>query len=121
MTQVRRHAPLGMENRTAPLLRNDQVLPRSASLAVARAARAAATFLSKNASNSLRDLGSGGGVKGLPPGDMSKESCLRVSTAQPGMLARWLASQPMLPDFSCGFQENFSSGTRSSVLRVFAI
>src|SRR5208282_150499 len=110
-----------MEKMVAPLLRNDQFLAKSVSLAPASAARAATTFLSNNSNNSLRDLGTGGGVNGLPPGDMSKESCLMVSRVHPTRLARWPASQPMLPDFSCGFQENFSSGTRSRVLRVLAI
>src|SRR5580704_2160509 len=111
----------GMEKTVAPLLRNDQVLARSASLASARAARAAATFLSNNSSNSLRDLGTGGGVNGLPPGDMSNESCFMVSTVHATRFAKCPANQPMLPDFSCGFQENLSSGTRSRVLRVLAI
>src|ERR1700722_5001934 len=84
-------------------------------------ARAAATFLSNSSDNSARDRGTGGGVKGLPPGDISNESCSIVSTAHPTRLARCPASQPMLPDFSCGFHENFSSGTRSRVLRVLAI
>src|SRR5579862_4303574 len=111
----------GIENIVAPLLRNDQALSRSASLAAARAARASATFLSNPSSSSLLDLGTGGGTNGLPPGDMSNESFLMVSTAQPAMLAKWAASQIMLPDFSCGFQLNFASGTRSKVLRVLAI
>src|SRR5215470_14666362 len=33
----------------------------------------------------------------------------------------WLASHPTVPDFSCGFQPHLSSGTRSSVVRVFFI
>src|SRR6266496_2241939 len=37
------------------------------------------------------------------------------------MVATWLASQPMVPDFSCGFQFHLSSGTRSRVLRVLCI
>src|SRR5579872_2219284 len=115
---MRRHVIRGMENTVAPLLRNDQFLLSSASLAAARAWRAAATFLSNSSNNSFRDLGTGGGVKGLPPGDMSNESCLMVSVVHPIRFARWPASQPMLPDFSCGFHANFSSGTRSRVLRV---
>src|ERR1700732_1002136 len=41
--------------------------------------------------------------------------------AQPGSVATCPASQPNVPDFSCGFQFHLSSGTRSSVLRVFRI
>src|SRR5262249_16906029 len=37
------------------------------------------------------------------------------------MVAMWLASHPTVPDFSCGFQPHLSSGTRSSVVRVFFI
>src|SRR5712692_3203871 len=37
------------------------------------------------------------------------------------MVATWLASQPTVPDFSCGFQFHFSSGHRSKTLRVFCI
>src|SRR5262245_35726325 len=33
----------------------------------------------------------------------------------------WLASHPTVPDFSCGFQPHLSSGTRSSVVRVFFV
>src|SRR6516165_6409272 len=40
---------------------------------------------------------------------------------QPGMVPTWLANQPSVPDFSCGFQFHFSLGTRSSTLRVPAI
>src|SRR5262249_35540718 len=40
---------------------------------------------------------------------------------QPGMVPTWLASQPSVPDFSCGFQFHFSLGMRSSTLRVLAI
>src|SRR5215471_19089346 len=40
---------------------------------------------------------------------------------QPGMMPTWLASQPSVPDLSCGFQFHFSLGTRSSTLRVPAI
>src|ERR1700720_3051636 len=102
----------GMENMVTPFLRNDQGLSSSTSLAPAKAARASETFLSNSSSNCLLDLGRGGGTKGLPPGDRSNESFLMVSTAHPGILARWPASQIMLPDFSCGFQVNLASGTR---------
>src|SRR5579864_2423913 len=44
-----------------------------------------------------------------------------VITGQLGILATCPASQPIVPDFSWGFQPSFSSGTRSSVLRVLAI
>src|SRR3977135_527024 len=37
------------------------------------------------------------------------------------IFATWPASQPTVPDLSCGFQFHFSSGQRSSVLRVFCI
>src|SRR5882762_7208764 len=40
---------------------------------------------------------------------------------QSTMVATWIASQPTVPDLSCGFQFHFSSGQRSSVLRVFCI
>src|SRR5262245_66528019 len=40
---------------------------------------------------------------------------------QPGMVPTWLASQPSVPDFSCGFQFHFSLGMRSRTLRVLAI
>src|SRR5208337_1686868 len=121
ITQVRRQALRGIEKITVPLLRNDQGCCRSASLVEASAARASATFLSKACSNSWRFFGSGGGWNGLPSGHMSNESLLMVSTTHPGMFAKWPASQIMLPDFSWGFQESFSSGTRSRVLRVLAI
>src|SRR6266481_5656268 len=39
----------------------------------------------------------------------------------PGSVAMCPASQPTVPDLSCGFQFHFSSGTRSKVLRVFFI
>src|SRR5258705_2537242 len=41
--------------------------------------------------------------------------------AQVGMLLKCVANPPIAVDFSCGFQSDLSSGTRSSVLRVFAI
>src|ERR1700730_4391361 len=44
-----------------------------------------------------------------------------VIVAHPGSVAMCPASHPTVPDFSCGFQFHFSSGTRSSVLRVFFI
>src|SRR5947208_10456094 len=44
-----------------------------------------------------------------------------VIGSQPTIVATWLASQPTVPDFSCGFQFHLSSGTRSRVLRVLCI
>src|SRR5271170_4896732 len=44
-----------------------------------------------------------------------------VIVIHPGMVAKCEASQPTVPDFSCGFQPHLSSGTRSSTLRVLAI
>src|SRR6185369_12753211 len=41
--------------------------------------------------------------------------------AQVGILPRCVANPPIAVDFSCGFQSALSCGTRSSVLRVFAI
>src|ERR1700757_2508058 len=38
-----------------------------------------------------------------------------------GIVPMCPASQPTVPDFSCGFQFHFSSGTRSRALRVFCI
>jgi hypothetical protein len=44
-----------------------------------------------------------------------------VSAPQPGMLARWVAREPMLKDFWWGFQSYLSSGHRSRTVRVLAI
>src|SRR5437588_1278638 len=52
---------------------------------------------------------------------MSNSSRSKVIAVQLGMLERCVASPPSVIDFSCGFQLNLSSGTRSNVLRVFAI
>src|SRR5882762_8898327 len=41
--------------------------------------------------------------------------------SQSTMVATWIASQPTVPDLSCGFQFHFSSGQRSKVLRVLCI
>src|SRR5256885_1021721 len=44
-----------------------------------------------------------------------------VIGSQPTIVATWLASQPTVPDFSCGFQFHLSSGHRSRVLRKLCI
>src|SRR6266478_10105809 len=44
-----------------------------------------------------------------------------VMVVHPGSVAMCPASQPTVPDFSCGFQPHLSSGTRSRTLRVFCI
>src|SRR5580700_6204244 len=44
-----------------------------------------------------------------------------VIVIHPGTVPICEASQPTVPDFSCGFQPHLSSGTRSSTLRVFCI
>src|SRR5712692_8955770 len=44
-----------------------------------------------------------------------------VSTVQLGIWAMWVASHPSVPDFVCGFQPSFSSGTRSRLFRVLDI
>src|SRR5580692_4788972 len=121
ITHVRRHSTRGMLMIVAPLLSSDQFLCISASLAFVSNARAADTFLSNFASSSLVVLGGGGGVGATPLGAMSSDSCCSVYTAHSGTSARWFASQPIVPDLSCGFQENLAVGTRSSVLRVLAI
>src|SRR6202050_3710219 len=121
ITHVRRHSMRGMAMIVAPLLSNDQFLCSSASLAFVSNARAADTFLSNLASSSLVVLGGGGGVGATPLGAMSSDSCCSVYAAHSGTSARWFASQPIVPDLSCGFQENLAVGTRSSVLRVLAI
>src|SRR5262249_11231928 len=93
----------------------------SASLTVANAARALSRFLSNVANNSSRDFG-GFALGGFPPGGlMSSPSCVSVISVQLGIFATCPASQPSVGDFGCGFQSNFSNGTRSSALRVFAI
>ena len=46
---------------------------------------------------------------------------LIVIVAQPGNVDRCHAYHPTVPDFSCGFQFHFSSGTRSSTFRVLSI
>src|SRR6478735_12262948 len=121
MTHVRRQTALGMVNKTLPLSFKDHGLASSASETPAMAARASFTYLSKRSSISLVVLGGGGCSIFLPPGDISSSSCWMVMLAHDGMSARCDASQIMLPDLSCGFQENFASGTRSRVLRVLAI
>src|SRR5947209_7463392 len=113
ITQVRRHAILGMVRSTWPLLSNDQFFMRCSSFAEATAARASLTSLSNPARSSLEVLGAGGMAICTPFGAMSSESSLMVMLAQDGMLARCPASHAMDPDFSCGFQENLASGTRS--------
>src|SRR5438874_13348226 len=52
---------------------------------------------------------------------MSNSSRSKVIGVQLGMFDRCVASPPSVIDFSCGFQLNLSSGTRSRVLRVLAI
>src|SRR6266446_620209 len=44
-----------------------------------------------------------------------------VMVIHSGTVPTWQASQPSVPDFSCGFQFHFSSGQRSRTLRVFFI
>src|ERR1700756_1455348 len=44
-----------------------------------------------------------------------------VMVIHSGTVPTWPASQPSVPDFSCGFQFHFSSGQRSKTLRVFFI
>src|SRR5215472_13588212 len=44
-----------------------------------------------------------------------------VTESHVGSVAICEASQPTVPDFSCGFQPHLSSGTRSRVVRVFFI
>src|SRR5260370_1172985 len=56
-----------------------------------------------------------------PPGAISNSSASKVFAVQLGMLARCVDNPPSDIDFSCGFHANLSSGTRSNVLRVFAI
>src|SRR5580704_7961948 len=88
ITHVRRHSIRGMLMIVAPLLSSDQFLCISASLAFVSNARAADTFLSNFASNSLVVLGGGGGVGATPLGAMSSDSCCRVYTAHSGTSAR---------------------------------
>src|SRR5271170_8363796 len=44
-----------------------------------------------------------------------------VIVIHPGTVPTCEASQPTVPDFSCGFQPHLSSGARSSTLRVLCI
>jgi len=60
-------------------------------------------------------------LNGLSLGLNSSLSCLSVTTVHPAISATWLARRPKVIDFSCGFHENLSSGTRSSIARVLAI
>src|SRR5207249_3799715 len=115
-THLRRHSPRGMVNNTFPLSRSDHGLLNSESLPPARPARPALTFLSKISSSSLVDVGAAGIGMDTPFGDISKESWVIVTAAHSGRCARCPASQIMVPDLSCGFQLNLSSGTRSRVL-----
>ena len=85
------------------------------------AARASAAHLSNVATSSAVSAGVGGGSICLPPGAMSSSSWLMVIGAHEGRLARWPASQIMVPDLGCGRQSNLSAGTRSSVRRTPAI
>src|SRR5437016_2058024 len=52
---------------------------------------------------------------------MSNSARSKVIAVQLGMFEKCVASPPSVIDFSCGFQLNLSSGTRSSVFRVLAI
>src|SRR5260370_5297578 len=58
---------------------------------------------------------------GAPGGAKSNSSCSKVFLVQLGMLAKCVARPPSEVDFTCGFHASLSSGTRSKVLRVFAI
>ena len=115
---LRSTAIFGSVMMVAPFWRSDQGRIKSAFEAAARAARAAAAFLSSAATRSAAPAGRGGGGSGLPPGIRSSSSCSMVSTPHDGMLARWVASHTMVPDFGCGRQSNRFSGTRSSVFRA---
>src|SRR3974377_1873770 len=81
----------------------------NSSLALAIAARASATLLLNFSSSSFRDLAGGGGVGEVPEGAISRESLSSVRAVQVGSVARWVASQPIVPDFWWGFQPGLSS------------
>jgi hypothetical protein len=46
---------------------------------------------------------------------------LTTAAAKIGIAAKWLASLPRVDDLSYGLHSNFSSGTHSRIVRVFAI
>src|SRR5947209_3859245 len=83
--------------------------------------RAIGGVLVNASSRALRVVGGEAWGAGAPFGATSSESWLMVMTGQLGIFATCPASHPIVPDFSWGFQPSFSSGTRSSVLRVLAI
>src|SRR5262244_2950887 len=104
-----------------PVISSDHLPCQFSSLAATNAARADATFLSKASSSSAVDFVSSRRYGGAPGGAISNSSRSNVWAVQLGMFARWVDRPPRLIDLSWGFQLNLSSGTRSRVLRVFAI
>src|SRR5438309_8709140 len=94
----------GMVKSGWPAFNNDQGFIYASSFACANAARALVTFLSNLSSSSFREVTGSSLYGGAPGGDMSNESLVMVSTAQPVMLAMCVASEPMGHDFGCGFQ-----------------
>src|SRR5712692_253494 len=121
ITKLRRTAMRGSVKTDFPPNSSDQDFNRSASLALAMAARAAATFLSNASRTSFRDFAGAIGATATPCGARSRESLSRVEFTQMGRFARCVANQPIVPDLSWGFQPSLSSGTRSRVFRVLAI
>ena len=103
------------------LISNVQGLNNSASLAPAIAARAFATFSSNVASSSFVEFATSPAVMVHLPARDQVNPDRWCSWPSVGMLPECVASPPIAIDFACGFQSDLSSGTRSSVLRVFAI
>jgi hypothetical protein len=52
---------------------------------------------------------------------MSQESAASVPATQPGISAKWLATQPMVFDWGRAFQSKLSSGMRFKTRRIPAI
>jgi len=118
---IHHHAANARDARRENFLAAGEPLPSliiSASLALAAPAGFRDVFV-KLASSSFR-LRSGQLEGRTVHRRVIEFSVLRVMGSQPPMVATWIASQPTVPDLSCGFQSHFFVGTASSALRVSA-